>query len=132
MAESFFLDPRDPRPKKFSGAARAGPVGPNVVQIIPLGSLTLLKRSGTLKNDGFDYKYYAENFCLAKVMPKIRFFGLRWGFLARVGGWLGPRLCSRPQNPQKSPKFENSKKIRNESFDPFFFAGFSRTLKGLD
>ena len=39
-------------------------------------------------------------------------------FLACVGGFLGRFgpgdpivLCSRPQNPQKSPKFENSKKI---------------------
>ena len=36
--------------------------GPKVVQIVPLGSLTLLKRSGTLKNDGFDYKYYVDFF----------------------------------------------------------------------
>ena len=85
-------DPRDPRPKKISGPARAGPAGPagspKVVQIVPLGSLTLLKRSGTLKNNGFDYKYYVENFCLAKVMPKTRFWpplGVFWPVLG--AGW---------------------------------------------
>ena len=51
----------------FGGStARAGPAGPlggpKVVQIVPLGSLTLLKWSGTLKNYGFDYKYYVALF----------------------------------------------------------------------
>ena len=77
-----FWDPGDPRPKKIAGPARAGPAGPaggpKVVQIVPLGSLTLLKRSGTLKNDVFDPKYNVEIVCLAKVMPKVR-------FLASVG-----------------------------------------------
>ena len=61
-----------------------------MVQIVPLGSLTLLKRSGTLKNDGFDYKYYVEIFCLAKVMLKTRFFGLRWGVFGLFWGPAGP------------------------------------------
>ena len=86
-----FRDPRDPRPKKFSGPARAGG-GPKVVQIVPLGSLTLLKRSGALKNNGFEYKYYVELFFLAKVMTKTRFFGLPWGFWPVLG-------ASRPHGP---------------------------------
>ena len=85
--KKFFRDPRDPRPKKFSGPA--GPAGgPKVVQIVPLGSLTLLKRSGTLKNNEFEYKYYVRIFCLAKVMPKIRFFasvGCFWPVLGPAG-----------------------------------------------
>ena len=82
VGENFFRDPWDPRPKKFSDLARAGPAGPagspKVVKIVSLGSLTLLKRSGALKNNGFEYKYYVEIICLAKVMPKTR-------FLASVG-----------------------------------------------
>ena len=59
-----------------------------MVQIVPLGSLTLLKRPGTLKNNGFDYKYYVEFFCLAKVMPKTRFLASVGGFWPVLGaGW---------------------------------------------
>ena len=71
-----------------------------MVQIVPLGSLTLLKRSGALKNNGFEYKYYVELFCLAKVMPKTRFlaflgvFGLFWGP-------AGPMAQLYDQNGQK-------------------------------
>ena len=102
-----FWDPRDLQPKKFSEPARAGPAGPagspKVVLIVPLGSLTLLKRSGALKNNGFEYKYYVELFCLAKVMPKTRFlaflgvFGLFWGPAGPMA-----QLCG-----QKRPKIEN-------------------------
>ena len=71
------LDPREPTPtEKNFGPSPAR--GPKVVQIVPLGSLTLLKRSGTLKNGVFDTKYYVKFLCLAKVMPKTR-------FLASVG-----------------------------------------------
>ena len=45
----FFGTPGTPDRKIFR--ARAGPAGgPKVVQIVPLGSVTLLKRSGGLKN----------------------------------------------------------------------------------
>ena len=79
LGKFFFETPGTPDRKKFGArpgrAGRAGLAGgPKVVQIIPLGSLTLLKRSATLKKGIFDTKYYVEIFCLAKVMPKTRFF----------------------------------------------------------
>ena len=88
LGRNFFPDPWDPRLKKKISGTRPGRAagGPKVVKIVPLGSLTLLKRSGTLKNDIFDTKYYVELFCPAKVMPKAP-------FLASVGGFwpvLGP------------------------------------------
>ena len=47
--KKIFGTPGTPDRKNFR--ARAGPVGgPKVVQIVPLGSVTLLKRSGGLKN----------------------------------------------------------------------------------
>ena len=49
-------------------------------------------------------------------MPKTR-------FLASVGGFwpvLGPRPYSRPQNPPKSPKFENAKKFGTRVLTQFF------------
>ena len=71
-----------PPTEKNFGPGPAGPAGsPKVVQIVPLGSLTLLKRSGTLKNDSFDY---VEIFFEPKLCPK-HVFGLRWGFLAVLG-----------------------------------------------
>ena len=87
----FFGPPGPPTEKNF------GPAGsPKVVQIVPLESLTLLKRSGILKNMQIEYKYYVELFCLAKVMPKT-------GFLATVEGFLaGQPTTFRSQNPQKS------------------------------
>ena len=44
------------------------------VQIVPLGPVTVLERSGTPKNHGKEYKYCVKTFCLAKVMPKTRFW----------------------------------------------------------
>ena len=100
-----------PRPKNFQGS-------PKVVKIVPLGSLTLLKRSGALKNNGYVYKYYVAIFYLAKVMPKARFlasvgvFGLFWGPL---GANPRPVDC----RTAKNPKFKNLSCF--ESFDQFFF-----------
>ena len=78
LGKIFFGPPGPPTEKNFGtrpGPARPGPAGsPKVVQIVPLASLTLLKRSGTLKNIKFEYKYYVELFCLANVMPKTPFF----------------------------------------------------------
>ena len=49
LRKIFFGTPGTPDRKNFR--ARPGPAwGPKVVQIVPLGSLTLLKRSGGLKN----------------------------------------------------------------------------------
>ena len=124
-AKFFFRTPGTPDRKNF----RAGPAGsPKVVKIVPLGSLTLLKRSGTLKNNGFEYKHYVEFFCLAKVMPKTLFFGLRWGFLACFGaGWGEPE--TRGLQNHKNPKFKNISCF--ESFDQKKTSGFSSILKGL-
>ena len=89
LRKIFFRDPRDPRPKKFSGPARAGPArlpgGPKVVRIVPLGSLTLLKRSGTLKvreKSGVDRPVTPP---LAKVMAKTRFLAFLGGFRPFLG-----------------------------------------------
>ena len=113
--KKFFWDPRDPRPKKISSPARAGPAGPTgspkVVQIVPLGSLTLLKRSGILKNINFEYKYYVELFCLAKVMPKTRFLATVEGFwpvLGPAGANPRPVDCK----PPKNTKFKNLLVVR--------------------
>ena len=91
-----------------------------MVQIVPLGSLTLLKRPGALKNMKFEYKYYVELFCLAKVMPKI-------GFLASVGGFwpvLGAGWARDPvvglKNPKNPQNLKIAKKNCKESFDPIF------------
>ena len=131
----IFRTPRTPDRKKILDPARAGPAGPTgspkVVQIVPLGYLTLLKRSGALKNNGFEYKYYVEIFCLAKVMPKTRFLASVWGFLACFGGRLAPWLCSTPQNRQKRPKIENVIKNFLTRVLTQFFSGFSSILKGL-
>ena len=89
LAEFFFGPPGPPTEKIFGpGPGRPGRAagGPKVVQIVPLGSLTLLKRSGTLKNMQFEYKYYVELFCLAKVMTKTRFLA----FLGVFGPFSGP------------------------------------------
>ena len=110
LGKKNFRDPRDPRPKKFSGPARAGPAGPagspKVVKIVPLGSLTLLKRTKhpmVHAKGGVDRPVTPP---LAKVMTKTRFlasvgvfglfwgpagpmentfFGLRWGFWPVLG-----------------------------------------------
>ena len=106
---NFFRTPGTPDRKNFRTPARAGPAGPagspKVVKIVPLGSLTLLKRSSALKNNGFEYKYYGEIFCLAIVLPKTCFwaplgvFGLFWGR-------LGPTHNLQVAEP---PKIQNSK-----------------------
>ena len=71
-----------------------------MVQIVPLGSLTLLKRSGTLKNNVFEYKYYVELFWLAKIMAKTRFWGLGPGgiFFIQKRYSLGPEWVLSPKN----------------------------------
>ena len=69
--------------------------------------------------------------CLAKVMPKIRFWPALGGFWAVLGPetlWyyvVGLKTLKNPRN------LKIQKKISNESFDPKFFSGFSSTLKGL-
>ena len=127
LGKKFFGTPGTPDRKKFR--ARPGPAGgPKVVQIVPLGVSNPSKTVGRPQKWSLKPNKHVKTFCPAKVMPKTRFLA-SLGFLARFGGRLGPRLCSGPQN---SPKFENAIKIWNESFDPNFFAGFSRTLKGLD
>ena len=85
----------------------AGPAGsPKVVKIVPLGSLTLLKRSGTPMVHGKGGVDRPVTPPLAKVMTKTRFFWPALGFLGRFRGRLGPRPCSRPQNRQKRPKLK--------------------------
>ena len=83
-------DPRDPQPKKFSGPARAGPAGPagspKVVKVVPLGSLTLPKRSKhpmVHAKGGVDRPVTPP---LAKVMTKTRFLA----FLGVFGPFSGP------------------------------------------
>ena len=77
--------------------------GPKVVKIVPLGSLTLLKRSGTLYIHGKS-RVARPVTPLAKVMTKTRFFGLPWGFWAVFGaGWgreyvVGLKTTKIPQN----------------------------------
>ena len=123
---------RDPRPKKISDPARAGPAGPprspKVVQIVPLGSLTLLKRSGVLKNMQFEYKYCAELFLSANVMPKTRF----WPLLGFFGPFWGPAGTNPQPSGRRTPQ---NRKFKNlscfESFHPNFFSGFSSILRGL-
>ena len=89
FGENFFRDPRDPRPKKISDPARAGPAGPagspKVVKIVPLGSITLLKRSGTPMVHGKGGVDRPVTPPLAKVMTKTRFSGLRWAFWPVLG-----------------------------------------------
>ena len=89
LGKFFFRDPRDPRPKNFSGLARAGPAGgPKVVQIVPLGSLTLLKRSGTPMVHGKGGVDRPVTPPLAKVMTKKRFLVFFGGFWAVFrAGW---------------------------------------------
>ena len=62
LGEKFFGPPGPPDRKKIGPGPAGPPGGPKVVQIVPLGSLTLLKRSGTLKNNGVDYKFYGVGF----------------------------------------------------------------------
>ena len=51
LGEKFFSGPPGPPTEKIFGPGQGRPAGgPKVVQIVPLGSLTLLKRSGGLKN----------------------------------------------------------------------------------
>ena len=77
LGKNVFRDPRDPRPKKISDPARPGPAGPTgspkVVKIVPLGSLTLLKRSGTPMVHGKGGVDRPVTPPLAKVMTKTRF-----------------------------------------------------------
>ena len=92
-----------------------------MVKIDPLGSLTLLKRSGTLKNMQFEYKYYVELFHLAKVMPKTRFWpalGVFWPVFG--AGW--PRDPVVGLENRKIPRnLKMRKKNCKASFDPNFF-----------
>ena len=96
LGKIFFRDPRDPRPKKISDPARAGPAGPTgspeVFKVVPLGSLTLLKRSKHPMVHGKGGVDRPVTPPLAKVMTKTRFFGLRWGFWPVLG-------ASRPHDP---------------------------------
>ena len=73
-----------------------------MVKIVPLGSLTLLKRSGILENIKFEYKYYVELFCLAKVIPKTRFLAAVEGFWPVLGAGWGEPTTRGLQDPRKS------------------------------
>ena len=126
----FFSGPPGPPTEKIFGPGPAG--SPKVVKIVLLGSLTLLKRSGTPMVHGKGGVDRPVTPPLAKVMTKTRFFGIFLRVLGRFQSRLGPRLCSRPQNQQKQPKIENPiKKIVTRVLTIKFFAGFSSTLKGL-
>ena len=76
--------------KKISVPAWPGPAGPpgspKVVKIVPLGSLTLLKRSGTLKVHEKNGVVRPVTPPLAKVMPKTRF----WPVVGVFDPFLGP------------------------------------------
>lgn len=98
--------------------------GPKVVQIVPLGPLTPLKRSGVPKNHGKVGSFGPATLCVAKIMPKTRF----WAILG-VSGAVWARLG--PPGPVAGPrntKFKNHS--RYERFGPKKFSGFSTTLKG--
>ena len=79
----FFGTPGTPDRKNFR--ARAGPAGsPKVVKVVPLGSLTLLKRSKHVHvKGGVDRPVTPP---LAKVMTKTRFLA----FLGVFGPFSGP------------------------------------------
>ena len=75
------------------------------------------------KNVALVTKHYGKTVCLAKVMPKTRFFCF-WPAFAILGPSRGPG-----QNP---PESKNAKTLLLQEFSPkLFFPGFSKTLKGL-
>ena len=89
--EKNFGPPGPPTEKKFGpGLGRPGRAGggPKGGQNRSVGVSNPSKTVGHPQNM-FDTKYYVEIFCLAKVMPKTRFFGLRWGV-------FGPFWARRP------------------------------------
>ena len=102
-----FSDPRDPRPKKISDPARAGPAGPagspKVVKILPLGSLTLLKRSGTPMVHGKGGVDRPVTPPLAKVLTKTLFLAFL-GVFGPFSGPAGPETLVLASNRAKSTK----------------------------
>ena len=92
LVEKLFGTPGTPDQKNISGPAQPDPAGPpgvpKVVKIVPLGSLTLLKRSGTPMVHGKGGVDRSVTPPPAKVMTKTSFFGLFWGVWAVFGaGW---------------------------------------------
>ena len=101
FGQKIFSDPGR-RKKNFSGrppGSRGGPGGPKWVKIVPLGLLTIAKRSGTLQNLTKKYKYYIKTPRLAQDMPETptpAVSGRIWvsGPWAREGlktGQIGPK-----------------------------------------
>ena len=87
LGKIFFRDPRDPRPKNFSGPARAGG-GPKGGPDRSVGVSNPSKTVGRPQKWFLKPNKHVKTFCLAKVMPKTRFFGLRWAFWPVLGaGW---------------------------------------------
>ena len=85
--ENIFSGPPGPPTEKIFGPGPAGPAGsPKVVKVVPLGSLTLLKRS---KHPMVHAKGGADRPVtppLAKVMTKTHFLA----FLGVFGPFSGP------------------------------------------
>ena len=87
LRKKCFRTSGTPDRKKVLDPARAGPAGPagspKVVKIVPLGSLTLLKRSGTLKAHGkvgsFSSQSFAQNTFSACVGAFWHVLGAGWG-----------------------------------------------------
>ena len=118
----FFSGPLGPPTENIFGPGPGRPgQAPKVVKIVPSGSLTILKRSGTPMvhvKGGVDRPVTPP---LAKVMTKTRFLAFLGVFWAVFGaGWAHDyvvRLKTRkiPQN------LKMRKKICKAIFDPNFF-----------
>ena len=106
LAEKFF-GPPGPRTEKIFGPrpgwAPGGPKG-GPDRSVGVPSQTVQHP----QNDGFDYKYYVEFFCLAKVMPKTR-------FLASVGGSWPVLGAGWGQDPVVGLKIPQNLKMQKNS-----------------
>ena len=89
LGKKNFRDPRDPRPKNFSGpgrAGRAGPAGgPKGGPDRSVGVCNPSKTVGRPQKWFLKPNKHVKTFCLAKVMTKTRFSGLRWAFWPVLG-----------------------------------------------